>query len=98
MSFADRIAENARLYLLKELQRQVDGRLNDVSLRGVLDVYGIRRSRDFVRTQLRKLEELGAIEILVAGEMLIAHITQDGRDHIAERAIIEGVTRPADVE
>lgn len=88
----------ARLYILRELAKQSDGRLNDLSLRLALDMYGIRRDRDWVRTQLRKLEALGAIELNAAGEMFIARIVRAGRDHLEERAVIEGVTRPADAE
>ena len=66
--------------------------------RRALDVYGIRRDRDWVFTQLRKLETLGAIEIQMAGEMPIARIARCGRDHLDERGVIEGVTRPAEAE
>ena len=96
MSLADAIAGDARLIVLRELVQQVDGRLSELLLRRVLDVYGIRRDRDWVATQLRKLEALGAIELKVAGETLIARITRAGRDHVEERGVIEGVTRPAD--
>ena len=47
---------------------------------------------------LRKLEALGAIDIQTAGEMLIARINRMGRDHLDERAVIEGVTRPSDAD
>lgn len=92
----DAIAGDARLVILQELVRQVDGRLSELLLRRVLDLYGIRRDRDWVRTQLRKLEALGAIELSSAGEVLVARITREGRDHVEERAVIEGVTRPAE--
>ena len=46
----------------------------------------------------RKLEKLGAIEIQMAGEMPIARIARCGRDHLDERGVIEGVTRPAEAE
>lgn len=91
-------AADARLQILRELVRQVDGRLNAIMIRRVLDIYGIRRDRDWIATQLRKLEALGAIELLTAGEMLVAKITSVGRDHVDERAVIEGISRPADVE
>lgn len=95
-NLADAIAGDARLIMLKELVKQVDGRLSDPLLRRVLDLYGIRRDRDWIATQLRKLEALGAIELTAMGETLVAHVTRAGRDHIEERAVIEGVTRPAD--
>ena len=95
-SYTNKIESDARLFILKELIEQVDGRLNELMLRRVLDAYGIRRDRDWVATQLRKLEALGAIELQGAGEVLVAHVSRAGRDHVEERAVIEGVTRPAD--
>ena len=92
------IAGNARVLILKELYRQTDGRLSSVMLQQVLDVYGIRRDRDWVNTQLRKLEALGAVSLTTVGPTLVAHIERAGRDHVEERAVIEGVSRPADVE
>lgn len=97
-ALADAIAADARLWILQELAKQVDGRLSEILLRRVLDIYGIRRDRDWIRTQLRKLEALGAIELQVAGETLVARIAATGRDHVEERSVIEGVTRPAEVD
>ena len=95
-SLADAIAADARLLILKELAKQVDGRLSELLIRRVLDIYGIRRDRDWIATQLRKLEMLGAVELQPAGDVLVALIVRAGRDHVEERAVIEGVTRPAD--
>jgi len=96
MNLAEAIAADGRLMILQELARQVDGRLNEIMLGRVLDAYGIRRDRDWIATQLRKLEALGAIELSSVGEVMVAHIARPGRDHVEERAVIEGVTRPAD--
>lgn len=97
-SYPDSVAVEARLHILKELAQQTDGRLNDLSLGRMLDMFGIRRDRDWVKSQLRKLEALGAIQISMAGETFVARISRDGRDHVEERAVIEGVARPADIE
>jgi hypothetical protein len=95
----DAIAADARLYMLKELAAQNDGHLNEILIQRLLDMrYGINRSREWVQTQLRKLEELGAIEIHGGGELLIAHIVRPGRDHLEERSVIAGITRPAEIE
>lgn len=96
MSYIDVVAEDARLCILKELARQIDGRMNEVSLMHVLDVFGIRRSREWVRTQLRKLNELGAVRLTEAGTVLVASLRQLGRDHVDRRAVIDGVSRPSD--
>ena len=102
MSFArdmnEAIAADARLFVLRELARQIDGRLNELSIARVLDLSGIKRSREWVSTQLRKLEELGAAELIDADGLLIAAITRTGRDHLDQRSIIAGVTRPAEAE
>lgn len=94
----DAIAADARLLVLKELARQADGRLNDVVLERVLDTYGVRRSREWLRTQLRALAELGAIGVAEAGALLVAELRRAGRDHVERRAVLDGVARPADAE
>ncbi|WP_242095484.1 hypothetical protein [Sphingomonas sp. CROZ-RG-20F-R02-07] len=93
---ADRIAEDARLMILRELATQTDGRSNDLVLDRVLDAYGVRRSRDWLRTQMRKLAELEAIRIEDVGTLLVATLRKAGREHVERRAVIEGVSRPAD--
>ena len=95
---ADALAADARLMILKELAGQTNGRLSDLLIRKVLDLYGIARDRDWITTQLRKLEVLGAVELTEAGSVLIALITRIGRDHLEERLILSGVTRPADAD
>jgi ribosomal protein L12E/L44/L45/RPP1/RPP2 len=90
------IARDARLAILNELAKQVDGRLNDQAMTHVLDVIGVRRSRDWVRTQIRALAELDAVRLIEAGELLVAELTSTGRDHVERRIIIEGVARPRD--
>lgn len=96
MSYVDELAADARLCMLKELAQQTDGRLNEVTLMRVLDAFGIRRSRDWVRTQLRALGELGAVKLTEHGTVMIASLTKLGRDHVERRQIIEGVSRPSD--
>jgi len=96
MSYDEKIAEDGRLVILKELAAQVDGRLNEVSLQRVLDAFAIKRSREWVRTQLRKLAELEAVRLTEAGTVMIAQIRTLGRNHVEHREVIDGVTRPSD--
>lgn len=96
MSIDDRVAQDARLIILRELARQVDGRSNDTMLGAVLDSLGVRRSRDWRRTQLRRLEELEAVRLEEIGPVLVAALRRAGRDHVERRAVLEGVTRPAE--
>lgn len=96
MTYDETVAEDARLVILKELAVQTDGRSNEVILTRVLDVFAIRRSREWVRTQLRKLAELGCIRITEAGSVMIASLTSLGRNHVERREIVEGISRPSD--
>ncbi|WP_066517685.1 VpaChn25_0724 family phage protein [Sphingobium cloacae] len=96
MSYDDKVAEDGRLVILKELAAQVDGRLNEVALGRVLDAFAITRSREWVRTQMRKLAELEAVRLSEMGTVLIAKITTLGRNHVERREIIDGVSRPSD--
>ena len=96
MSYDESVAEDARLIILKELAVQVDARSNEVILTRVLDNFAIKRSRDWVRTQLRKLVELGTIRLSEAGTVLIASLTPLGRNHVERREIVDGITRPSD--
>ena len=96
MSYDDKIAEDARLVILKELAAQVDGRLNEVSIQRVLDAFAIKRSREWIRTQLRKLAELEAVRVEEIGTVMVAQIRTLGRNHVERREIIDGVTPPSD--
>lgn len=95
---AERIAAEARLRILQQLADQVDGRLSIVTIKRVLDAFEFRRDRDWIETQLRKLEALGAVALLTPGGTLAAQIERAGRDHIEERSILAGVLRPHEVE
>lgn len=91
----DRLTEDARFMILRELASQVDRHLNSISLRSVLEHrYGVRRSPEWLETQLNKLAELGAVAIRRGGAILIAEILPAGIDHLEERAVIAGITAP----
>lgn len=92
----DQIAEDGRLIILRELAGQTDARSNDMVLARVLDAYGVSRSRDWIRTQLRRLAELEAVSISEVGSVMVATLRRAGREHVDRRGVIEGVSRPAD--
>ncbi|MBI1246146.1 MAG: hypothetical protein GC202_14185 [Alphaproteobacteria bacterium] len=93
--FDDFLTNDARLVILKALAGQTDNRLNETILTATLDSLGHRRSRDWVRTQLRQLSDIGAVKITEVGTVMIAQITRLGLDHVERRTIIEGVARPS---
>ncbi len=87
--------EDARLIILKSLAKERDYSLNETILDAALVSFGHSRSRDWVRTQLHALEDLGAITLIEAGSVMIATINQPGLDHVQMRATLEGVLRPS---
>ena len=91
------IAADARLVILQELARQFDARLNEMGLAHVLDAMGIRRSREWVRSQLNALAGLDAVRLEEIGSVMVATLPRTGRDHVERRAVIDGVSRPADI-
>ena len=95
---AEAIAAEARLRILQQLAEQVDGRLSIVTIKRVLDAFEFRRDRDWIETQLRKMESLGAISLHEPGGVLVARIEQAGRDHLEERSVLVGLLRPHEVE
>jgi len=95
--YSDFVSANARLVMLKELAKQHGGILNETLLAKVLDVFGYRRSREWVRVQMRALEDVGAIELSQAGTVLIAKLKRQGRDHVEGRIVLDGVDVPSEV-
>jgi len=95
--YAEFLAANARLIILKELAKQPGQTLNQTLLQKVLDDFGHRRSRDWVRTQMRALADVNAVELTEAGTVLIARLKQAGRDHLEGRIELSGVDVPSDI-
>ena len=95
MSFEKSLREDARLRILQALAKQTDSRLSDLMLVHALDAWGHRRSRDYVRTQLRALAELQAVRIMEdTPAVMVAELMPAGIDHVLRRGIVEGVLRP----
>jgi len=95
MNYAEFEAQAARLCILKALRDQPDGRMNEVMLMRILDTYAYHRSREWVRTQLMKMAELGAVTLVEAGSVMVASITRAGLDHAERRSFIAGIDRPS---
>jgi hypothetical protein len=93
--FRQYIAADVRLIILCELVAQPDYRLNETLLLRVLETFGHRKSRDYLRDQLRWLDDMGAVSLTEAGTVMIAELTRRGRDHVERRVVIEGVARPS---
>ncbi|MBD8890911.1 hypothetical protein [Roseibium litorale] len=85
---------NCRLVILRALADEADLTLNETLIESVLRTFGHTRSRDYIRAQIRKLEELGAVRVVEAGSVLVVQLRQPGLDHVERRAFLEGVGRP----
>lgn len=95
ISFEEHTARDGRLVILKGLAGETDGRMNETLISALLLTFGHNRSREWVRTQLLKLQEIGAVKVVTAGSVMIASITRAGLDHVERRTIIDGVARPS---
>lgn len=101
MSNYDTFTKDARLVILASLAQERDGSLNSLNLTRAVDALGVRRSTDWVDTQINHLADLGAVTITKAnlpglGEVTIAKLTSLGRNHVEGRASIAGVSYSAE--
>ena len=96
MSLEQIMEQEARLVTLRMLAEQPDERLNSSLLRDQLaEGWGINRTREWLHTQLRFLADVGAVQLTDAKSVLIAQLTQRGRDHVERRLLLEGVKKPS---
>jgi hypothetical protein len=93
--YEDHFIANARLIILRFLAEDTANTSNDVLIQRQLEVYGVNRSRDFTRTQILALKDLGGVTVRNAGSAMIATLTPLGLDHVERRAVIAGVHRPS---
>lgn len=94
-SFEKHVIAEARLDVLRELARQSDNRMSELLLAHALYALGHNRTRDWIRTQLRYLADLGAVAV-TEGDVWIAELRRAGEDHVRRRGPgLEGVAKPA---
>ncbi|MEN8721854.1 MAG: hypothetical protein ABF335_03095 [Alphaproteobacteria bacterium] len=93
--FQKHVDADCRLVILRALEDQHDGRLNESLLEQALENLGHRVSRERVRRYMQDLEEAGAIAIQKFADIFVGEITARGQDHL-ERAIkIDAVAVPS---
>ena len=95
MSLADRMRAEARLIILKALAGLPSETLSSTQLQLELEGFAIRRERGWVHTELRWLEEAGAVRLAERGSVLVATLTETGARHVNRDVIIEGILRPS---
>lgn len=90
---SDIIRKEARLIILRSLHAQPNYAMSDSLLREELEMYGISRSRDFVREEINYLVDVGAVTKTPQGSVVIAVLCGKGVEHVERRLVIEGVKR-----
>ena len=87
------ITAERRRFILDILNLSDPPKLNHRALAVVLEQYGLRPADDVLRGDLRWLFERGLITIEYLDNILIAALTQRGRDASAGRLRVDGVSR-----
>jgi transcriptional regulator CtsR len=93
-TYAELIAEDARLIILQALEQDVGYSHNEGVLQAALRSMGHSLSRDQVRTQLQWLADQSLISIEQGAHLMIATITATGADVATGAARVPGVRRP----
>ena len=95
MNFAELLAADQRLVILRLLAEQISYKANSSVLTMRMDQLGHAVSRDQVRTHLAWLGEqaLVAVDEPVPG-VVVATLTERGMDVASGRAVVPGVKRP----
>lgn len=94
MSYQEAIDEEMRLCLLKALYDMHDYQANDSVLKRIADASAFNRSRQNIVSQLKVLEDVGAVALDQRENATIATLTEKGRDHVERRIELTGVQRP----
>lgn len=90
----DVIVAQTRLLILTFLNDMGGYEANEDTLDECLDYWGMKVSRDVVRTQIRWLEEQGLITLRDIDGYLVARLTGRGEDVATGQAMVPGVKRP----
>ncbi|OJY32031.1 MAG: hypothetical protein BGP11_11110 [Rhodobacterales bacterium 65-51] len=92
---AQLMREQSRLIVLKTLAQQTDETLNSDLILPELTRFGIRRDRAWLHQEMRWLQTMGALTLIEAGSVLVATLTETGRQHLDRVIAIEGIQRPS---
>jgi repressor of nif and glnA expression len=86
--------EHLRITVLRLLEEESDFSLNESIINDLSAAFGFSPSRDRLRTELSWLEEQGLVENEDMGGLIVATLTQRGKDVATGRVIVPGVKRP----
>ncbi|MCW5712871.1 hypothetical protein [Shinella sp.] len=96
MSIENIIQEEARLIILKELKLQPNRSLTSEAMRRyLLRSFLIDKPREWVESQYIFLRDMGAVDVIPAGSVAIARLTERGDLFLQGLASISGVQSPS---
>jgi hypothetical protein len=94
-SFAEEIAENRRICILRILEVAPEYAANDSVMQTALERFGFPESRDQVRTDMAWLAEQALVTVdRLAEHVWVARLTTRGGDVAKGRVTVPGVKRP----
>lgn len=93
-SLQERLTEDRRLVILRVLQEMPASRSNSSVIADMLVMWGHQVSRDYVRTQLRWLEEQELVSVEDLDGVLVVTLTERGHDVATGAATVDGVKKP----
>jgi repressor of nif and glnA expression len=91
--FAELLLQDRRLVMLRSIAEEGNS-LNESLLQSVLAAFGHNVSRDYVRTQMRWLDEQGLISVEAVAGILVGKLTGRGMDCAEGRCKVDGVKTP----
>lgn len=94
MSFAEHLAADRRLAILRILDAAPEAEASEATLQLALRDYAHAPSVDVLRADLAWLAEVGLVQATEIGGLLIARITPRGADVAHRRARVPGVAVP----
>ena len=93
-TFEERLTEDRRLMILRILQQMPANRSNSSVIADSMSLWGHHLSRDYVRTQLRWLEEQELMSVENVGGVLVVNLAERGHDVATGAAVVDGVKKP----
>jgi len=93
MTFAEQLRAERRRYILDILDRSQPPKLNHRSLAVILEQYGLRPADEELRRDLQWLHQSGLLNIEHLDNLVLAELTERGRDVSADRLRVDGVSR-----
>jgi predicted transcriptional regulator len=95
--YSDIVLRDLRLTILKSLAAQPGFTANENILQYEARAVGINRSREMIRTEMRFLASLSAIEVREFGSVMVGTLKARGQDHVKGLIELDGVNPPSPV-